>query len=64
MSPLFLSLSDGPYVIAVSWAGVSLPGQSVSSDADNILRASRDTVADPLSPDDFRYFRLLILGNI
>lgn len=38
----------------VDWSGVSLPGQLVSSEDENLVTAARDVLAAPLTPDDFR----------
>ena len=38
----------------VDWSGSSLPGQLISSSAENDRIAARDVPAPPLSPDDFR----------
>ena len=38
----------------MDWSGSSLPGQLISSSAENDRIAARDVPAPPLSPDDFR----------
>ena len=47
----------------VDWSGVSLPGQLVSSEDENLVTAARDVLAAPLTPDDFRW-ELQLVGQV